>query len=119
MNHQSLTVFVRGLVLSAEVGVYAHEHGRRQPLIADIELQLAPQACEHIADTVNYADLTEQAKALAASGHFKLIETFAQRLAELCLADPKVLRARVRIEKPRALAPDAAAAGVEVVLGRD
>jgi len=34
------------------------------------------------------------------------------------MADPRVIRARVRVEKPEALAPDAAAAGVEVVLER-
>jgi dihydroneopterin aldolase len=115
---ESLKVFVRGLTLAAEVGVHEHEHGRKQPLLADIELDLHPASCEHIADTVNYAAIASRAEALAASGHFKLIETFAERLALDCLQDPKVLRARVRIEKPEALAPDAAAGGVEVTVAR-
>jgi 7,8-dihydroneopterin aldolase/epimerase/oxygenase len=115
---ESLKVFVRGLTLSAEVGVYEHEYGRRQPLLADIELDIEPASCEHITDTVSYAAILAKAEALAASGHFKLIETFAERLARACLEDPKVLRASVRVEKPQALAPDAAAGGVEVVVRR-
>jgi dihydroneopterin aldolase len=47
-----------------------------------------------------------------------LVETFAHRLAERCLADPRVSRARVRVEKPLALAPDAVGAGVEITLAR-
>jgi dihydroneopterin aldolase len=118
MSVEALKIFVRGLTLSVEVGVYEHEYGRRQPLIADIELDLEPASCEHIADTVSYAAVVAKAKALAETGHFKLVETFAERLARDCLDDPKVRSARVRVEKPEALAPDAAAAGVEVLVGR-
>jgi dihydroneopterin aldolase len=47
-----------------------------------------------------------------------LIETFAERLARACLEDGRVMQARVRVEKPEALAPKAAAAGVEMILTR-
>ena len=118
MSVEVLKVFVRALTLSVEVGVYDHEYGRRQALIADIELDLEPASCEHITDTVSYATVAAKAQALALTGHFKLVETFAERLARDCLEDPKVRSARVRIEKPEALAPDAAAGGVEIVVGR-
>jgi dihydroneopterin aldolase len=114
----SLKVFVRGLRVEAEVGVYDHEHGRRQPLIIDVELDLSAERCEHIADTVNYETIAAQARALAEAGHVKLIETFAERLARSCFENTRVIRARVRVEKPEALAPFAAAAGVEVTLAR-
>ena len=116
---ESLKVFVRAARIEAEVGVYAHEHGRRQPLLIDVELDIAPVSAPlHIADTVNYEAVVATAQALADSGHFKLIEAFAERLARACLADARVLRARVRVEKPEALAPTALAAGVEIVLAR-
>ena len=115
---ESLKVFVRAARIDAEVGVYDHEHGRRQPLIIDVELDLAPRPIEHISSTANYEAVVNKARSLAACGHFKLVETFAERLARACLEDPLVLRARVRVEKPEALAPDAAAAGVEIVLAR-
>ncbi len=114
---ESLRVFVRGLTLQAEIGLYPHERGEPQPLVVDIELDLAPAAVRRLADTVDYDTLAGLARDLAGRGHIELVETFAQRLAAACLADPRAICCRVRVEKPRAVA-DAAAAGVEVVLTR-
>ena len=116
---ESLSVFVRGLRLEAEIGVNADEFGRRQPLIIDAEIALIPpDRCEHIGETVNYELVVQRAQAIAAAGHVRLIETFAQRLAESLLAEPAAARVRIRIEKPQALAPHAEAAGVEITLAR-
>jgi dihydroneopterin aldolase len=111
-------VFVRGLKVEAEVGVYSHERGIRQPLILDVELDVAMAGARRLADTLNYETIRNDARALAAEGHIELVEVFAERLAQMCLADPRVTRARVRVEKPMALAPDAAAAGVEITAVR-
>jgi dihydroneopterin aldolase len=111
-------VFVRGLQVDAQIGVYDHELHRTQPLIVDVELDVAAGGWRHLADTVNYEHVAAAAKAIAASGHIGLVESFAQRLAEACFEEPRVLRARIRVEKPQALAPDAAAAGVEITAVR-
>ena len=111
-------VFVRGLRVEAEVGVYHHERGMTQPLIVDVELDVAAVGAERLADTVNYETIREAAKAIAAEGHIELVEMFAEGLAQRCLADARVTRARVRVEKPMALAPDAAGAGVEITAVR-
>jgi 7,8-dihydroneopterin aldolase/epimerase/oxygenase len=111
-------VFVRGLTIEAEIGVYPHERGRRQPLIVDVELDVAAAGWRALADTVNYETVVAAARAVAAAGHIGLVESFAQRLAQACFAEPRVLRARVRVEKPLALAPHAAAAGVEITAVR-
>jgi dihydroneopterin aldolase len=115
---EALKVFVRQARIEAEIGIYEHEHGRRQPLVIDVELELAPHPVEHFSDTVNYEAVIARAEALAASGHFNLVETFAGRLARALLHDGLVRRVRVRVEKPEALAPTAEAAGVEIVLSR-
>jgi dihydroneopterin aldolase len=111
-------VFVRGLKVDAEIGVYDHEYGRQQSLIVDVELDVAASHFERLGDTVNYGRIGEAARAIAAEGHVGLVETFAERLAQACFFDPRVTRARVRIEKPAALAPHAAAAGVEITAVR-
>ncbi|WP_162248007.1 dihydroneopterin aldolase [Caulobacter sp. Root342] len=111
-------VFVRGLKVDAQIGVYDHEHGRVQPLIVDVELDVAASHCERLGDTVNYEMVGEAARAIVAEGHIDLVETFAERLAQACFVDPRVTRARVRVEKPLALAPHAAAAGVEITAVR-
>lgn len=115
----SSKVFVTGLKVQAEIGVYRHEIGKVQPLIVDVELDVPTDASDRLAHTLNYEAILEAAQQVAAEGHIDLVETFAHRLAGRCLADPRVTRARVRIEKPLALAPDAVGAGVEVVLGRE
>jgi dihydroneopterin aldolase len=111
-------VFVRGMHIQAEIGIYDQEHGRTQPLICDVELTLDAQGFEHITDTVNYETILARAQAIAAEGHLKLVETFAERLAFACFDDPRTTKVRVRVEKPEALAPDAEAAGVELVVAR-
>lgn len=111
-------VFVTGLKVAAEIGVYAHEKGMSQPLIVDVELDVPTAGATRLADTVNYETIGESARDIAAAGHIQLVEDFAERLARACLADPRVMRARVRVEKPQALAPHAAAAGVEITVVR-
>lgn len=111
-------VFVTGLRIQAEIGVYKHEVGCSQPLIVDVELDVPTAGAERLADTLNYETILKSARAIAGVGHIELVETFAERLARACLADPRVTRARVRVEKPLALAPDATGAGVEITVVR-
>lgn len=111
-------VFVTGLNVQAEIGVYRHEIGRVQPLVVDVEVDVPTDGSDRLDQTVNYEAILEAAQAVAAEGHMALVETFAHRLAQRCLADPRITRARVRVEKPLALAPHAVGAGVEIVLER-
>jgi dihydroneopterin aldolase len=113
-----MKVFIRGLRIEAEIGVYSHEHGRSQPLFADVELDVAAAGAEHLSETINYETMAAKAQAIAASGHMHLVEAFAERLARACLEDPRVTRARVRVEKPEALKPYAEAAGAEITVVR-
>lgn len=114
---EGLTVFVRGLEVEAAIGVHDHELGRTQPLVLDVELQLAPRSVRRLEDTYNYEGVGEAARALLAEGHIGLVETFAERLAEALMADHRIRRCRVAVAKPEAL-KDARAAGCEVVLSR-
>jgi dihydroneopterin aldolase len=111
-------VFVSGLKVQAQIGVHRHELGREQPLSVDVELDVPTAGTTRIADTLNYETILAAARGVAAEGHIQLVESFAERLARACLADPRVTRARVRVEKPLALAPDAAGAGAEIILVR-
>ena len=103
-------------MVQAEVGLHLHERGRQQPLILDVELAIAAADFKDIKDTLDYECIGERASAIAEGGHIELVETFACRLAIALMLEPRVISARVRIEKPEALAP--AMAGVEIVLER-
>ena len=117
VRREALTVFVRGLEVAAGIGGHDHELGRLQRLVIDVSLELAPASVERLADTINYETVAEAARAIAAEGHVGLVETFAERLGLALLADPRVRRCIVRIEKPGAL-DGAVAPGCELTLAR-
>jgi len=118
MTTRSVKIFVRDLIVQAEIGIHDHEHGRTQPLLLEVELSLIPHPIVHFSDTVDYEQVVIKAREVAESGHFNLVETFADRLGRALLSDGRVRTVRVRVEKPEALAPDAIAA-VEIVLEQD
>jgi dihydroneopterin aldolase len=109
----SVVVFVRGLALEAEIGLYPHERGRPQPLVVDVEATLADAEPASLADSLDYDAVVAAARALCAGGHIDLVETFARRLAAACLAHPTVASVVVSVEKPQAV-PGARAAGVRI-----
>jgi dihydroneopterin aldolase len=111
-----LTIFMRGLTVEAEIGVYAHEKGRRQPLRVEVEAVVEPRIVGGISDTLNYEHLASAARRLANEGHIDLVETYAERLAAVVLDHAQVRQVRVRVEKPEAL--QGAIAGIEVTAHR-
>ncbi len=112
-------VFVRGLELMARLGIHPHEKAAPQRIVLGVELVVlddaAPDAVgpDDFRRVVDYAQLVETARATVASGHVLLVETLAERVALAALADPRVERARVTVEKPDAF-PDVASVGVVV-----
>ena len=108
-------VFVRDLELMAMIGVYGHEHEEKQRI--RINLDLAVQEFSDIKDNidnvVSYEDIVCSTRRLVDSGHVNLVETLAEKIADLCLADHRVRTARVTVEKLDVF-PDAASVGVEI-----
>ncbi len=107
-------VFVRDLLLEAQIGVYAHEYGRTQPVRVNVDLTVSESTHgDQLANVVCYETVTNRIKAIVESGHTGLVETMAERIAAACLEDTRVLMARVRVEKLAAIA-EAASVGVEI-----
>lgn len=109
-------ILITDLVLYGRLGVYEHEKetAQRVRLNLDLEVAAAPDLQDgDLAAVVDYAKLIGRLKALVTSRHFGLAEVLVERLAELCLEDARVRRARVRVEKLDVI-PEAAAVGVEV-----
>ncbi|NWG71727.1 MAG: dihydroneopterin aldolase [Parvularculaceae bacterium] len=110
-------VFIRGLRINASIGAFEHEKAAPQPLRIDLEIEViepVDPTGDRLEDVVCYNRLTQGVKAIVAEGHIKLVETLAERIADLAMAHPMVLAAAVRIEKPNAI-PEAEAAGVEIL----
>ena len=67
---------------------------------------------DELAEYVSYADIVEALKARAASTrHVKLVETLAEEVAALALADPRVAGAIVDVRKTEII-PEAKGVGV-------
>ena len=94
-------IFIRNLILAARIGVHAHEKTRPPRLRIGVEIRMKGEASGHdeIATVFNYEAIVEGIKRIASGGHINLVETFADRVANLCLADRRVEGVRVSVEK--------------------
>jgi dihydroneopterin aldolase len=109
-------IFVRDLVLLADIGVYRREQGKLQRVRLNLELfadDAGGPPTDRLKDVVDYAKVIDAVRALVGRGRVKLVETLAEQIAACCLGDPRVRRVRVQVEKLDAV-PDAAAVGVEI-----
>src|ERR1700733_3320050 len=116
-------VFLRGLVLSASIGIYPHEHAARQRVRINVDLGVEDDGAralsrarvgrDELSRVVDYEKVAASVRAIVAGGHVRLVETLAGGIAEACLADPRVHVARIRVEKLD-IFPDATSAGVEI-----
>ena len=98
-------ISLTGLRVHGRHGVLPAERRDGQEFVVDVtlELDLRPAGrSDDLADTVDYGDLALRLAAVVAGEPVDLLETLAQRLAEMCLADPRVRRAEVTVHKPQA-----------------
>ena len=106
-------VLARGIRCRCRVGVTAGERATPQELLVDVEVALVPAAFgapDDLDRTVDYALIAELARAVAAGGEYRLVETLAERIAA-AVADsisgcesrrPLIETLRVRVSKPGA-----------------
>jgi 7,8-dihydroneopterin aldolase/epimerase/oxygenase len=96
---------VTGIEAYGHHGVLAAERRDGQLFSADVVLVLDTRSAadsDDLQDTVDYGTLVLKVKQAIESDPVDLIETLAQRLADICLDDPRVRRAEVTLHKPGA-----------------
>jgi len=96
---------IRGLQARGRHGVLPAERAAGQDFVVDVVLEVdvtTAAATDDLADTVDYADLAERLAAVVSGEPVDLIETLAERLADVCLTDPRVAAAEVSVHKPQA-----------------
>jgi FolB domain-containing protein len=114
-------ILIKDLVARGIIGVNDSEREKPQEILINIILfaDLHPAGrSDNIHDTVNYRTVAKQALAHAESSQRFTVEALAADIAHLCLEQPGVLKARVRVEKPGAVR-FAASVGVEIERSRD
>jgi dihydroneopterin aldolase len=101
-------IALRGLRVRGFHGVLAAEREQGQDFLVDAVLSLDVReaaASDDVADTVDYGTLALQLAEVVAGEPVDLLETLAERLAAVCLADPRVAQAEVTVHKPAAPIP--------------
>jgi len=101
-------ISLKGLRVRGRHGVLAAERELGQEFVVDVTLFLdtAPAAAgDDLTRTVHYGELAEDLAEVVRGEPVELIETLAQRLADVCLARELVQAAQVSVHKPAAPIP--------------
>ncbi|MGY6564248.1 MAG: dihydroneopterin aldolase [Halomonadaceae bacterium] len=112
-------VLIESLELETVIGVYDWERTIRQRLVLDLELatHIRPAAADDdLTKTLDYAAISQRIQRFADEHDFALVETFAERLAQLLMTEFFVPWLRLTLRKPGAV-PAAAAVGVRIERG--
>ena len=108
-------VLVRNLLLHARIGLHQHERiaDQRIRINLDLAVDFGGPVDDDYDKVVCYGQLVTGVRGVVGTGHVNLVETLAERVAEMCLTDRRVLSVRVRIEKLDVF-PEAEAVGIEI-----
>lgn len=113
-------VYISGLEIETVIGIYDWERNIKQPVVIDVEMatDIRPAADSgDIAEALNYHAISVRLQEFIGQGHFLLIETIAERCAELLMAEFGVRWLRLRLAKPTAV-PAARSVGVVIERGQ-
>ena len=112
-------VFIEGLQVDTVIGAYDWERGIRQCLRLDLSFawdNRPAAAGDDLTKALDYASVSNRIQAFAEQAQFQLVETFAERLAEVLMSEFTIPWLRLKVTKPGAVAA-AAGVGVEIERG--
>jgi dihydroneopterin aldolase len=81
-------ILIRDLRVEALIGIHKRERHVAQTVSIDLDIGLPGTVVfksDKVADTIDYEQVALAIKGLAASGHFRLVETLAERIARLLI----------------------------------
>jgi len=99
-------IIVKDLLARCIIGANDAERHDKQNVVINLVLwtDLSKGGkSDRIADTLDYRAVRNAVMDMVETSRFFLIEALAERIAEVCLAEPKVHRVQVTVEKPSAL----------------
>ena len=112
-------VFLRGLRIETVIGIYDWEKAIKQPVILDLEMSTdvaKAAASDRIEDALDYKTVSKRLREFIGEGRFELVETLAERCAEIIRAEFGVRWVRLTVNKIGAVS-DARDVGVIIERG--
>ncbi|HEY9050858.1 MAG TPA: dihydroneopterin aldolase [Gammaproteobacteria bacterium] len=99
-------VYIRDLRIETVIGIYDWERKIRQTVSLDLEMGTdirKAAASDHIDDTLDYKSVAKRLIQYVGDSEFQLVETLAERIAEIVLNEFNVPWLRLRLSKPGAV----------------
>ena len=96
---------VRGVVVKGHHGVFEFERREGQEFVIDLVLGMDTRpaaSSDDLQETVDYGTLVDEVRSAVANDPVDLIETLAQRIADVCLRHARVEAVEVTVHKPHA-----------------
>ena len=114
-------ILIKDLILRCIVGVNGSERREKQDVVINVILWsdfTKATKTDDIDETVDYKKINKSIIELVENSKFFLVETLAERIAQLCLQNKRVRKVKVSVEKPGALR-FARSVGAEVFRKKD
>jgi dihydroneopterin aldolase len=95
-------IILRDLRVETLIGIHKRERHVTQTVSIDLDIGLPGTSVfksDKVTDTIDYEQVALKIKALAASGHFRLVETLAERIARLLLEEFGAPWAKISVAK--------------------
>lgn len=99
-------VFLRDLRIDTVIGIYGWERRTRQTLVFDLEMSAdiaKAAASDQIEDTLNYKSVAKRLIQFVGESEFQLVETLAERCAQIIREEYGVRWVRLTLNKKGAV----------------
>ena len=97
-------IYISALSTMTHIGIHAWEQKIKQQLLFDIQIPIDLTKCNgQLINTIDYAKLCEYITTFVESNAFSLIETVAEKVAELIKKEFNVMQLTLSVSKPRAI----------------
>lgn len=100
------TIFLHELRVDTVVGIWDWERKIRQTVSIDLEMGAdirRAAGSDTIEDTLNYKSVAKRVQQFVGDSEFQLVETMAEKIAEIVLAEFDLPWIQVRVSKPGAI----------------
>jgi FolB domain-containing protein len=99
-------ILIKDLLVRGIIGIHDWEREKKQDILINIvmEVDCRPAGLsDDFRDAVDYRAVTKKVLALVENSSYFLVERLAEEIAKICMEDPRVEVAQVKVEKPGAV----------------